>query len=88
METMLELLRSPPILFGVALFLGLLGLVRVLLNSDGHLRRKATEERRKSGRMPPVPFYDSNRLLVTIDRRGHEDRRRGRIFTASQQLRH
>ena len=86
MDTLLELLKSPPILLGIVLFVVLLGLVRMLLNSDGHLRRKATEERRCDSRMPPVPFYDSNRELVTLDRRRSHDRRQGRIFTATRRL--
>jgi len=78
MEPLIGLMQSPPILVGIILFLGLFALVRRLLIHRSGLRRIADMDRRKSGVMPPVPFYDSARTLVTADRRAGQERRQHR----------
>lgn len=72
-----------------ALFAAVIWLGKVLL-----LRREAPPRRQRQGRdrrsdrpMPPVPFYDSERRLVTADRRRGERRGRHIVFTTTQQLR-
>ncbi len=86
---MFDLLTDLPILLllGLALFIGVVALVRLLLSPEGGLERRSSCDRRKGGAMPPVPFYDADRELVVEDRREEDDRRRRAFIITSEHKR-
>lgn len=76
MDTLLEIFGLPTLL-AIALFIGIVILVRLLLSPNGMMERRRTRRDRRRGQsMPAVPFYDSERVLVTQDRRTTHDRRK------------
>lgn len=82
---MMEFLTSLPFLLAVALFIGIVMLVRILLSPDSAFERRSRKDRRGGGPIPDFPFYDRNRELVTDDRRAMTDRRkRGFVITTVQ----
>lgn len=89
MQQLADIFSSLPFILGVALFIGIVVLVRLLLSPGGSLERRRTRRDRRRGQaMPKVPFYDSERILVTQDRRGLADRRKPAfVFTTEQRRR-
>jgi len=76
MESILGIVQSP-VFMGVMLFFGAVALVRLIFMRDPALKRAYGHERRKSREpMSSVPFYDSDGVLVSEDRRKLTDRRR------------
>jgi hypothetical protein len=68
---------SLPLILGIALFIGIVILVRQLLSPSGMIeRRRSRRDRRRGQVMPELPFYDSDRVLVTEERRSLADRRK------------
>lgn len=85
MEQLANIFSSLPFILGVALFIGIVVLVRLLLSPGGSLERRTRRDRRRGQAMPTLPFYDSERVLVTEDRRALGDRRRPAfVFTTTQ----
>lgn len=76
----MELLTNLPLLLAVALFVGIVALVKLLLSPERGLERRSREDRRRGGAMPPVPFYDRENTLVMTDRRQRPVDRRRRSF--------
>ena len=75
-------------LLAAALFVAVIWLGRVLLlRREAPSRQRQGRDRRSGRPMPPVPFYDSERRLVTADRRRGDRRGRHIVFTTTQQLR-
>jgi len=58
-----------PVLLAVALFIGIVALVKILLSPESGLERRSKNDRRSGVPMPPLPFYDLDHKLVTDDRR-------------------
>ena len=82
---MMEFITSLPFILAVALFIGIVILARILLSPEGALERRSHKDRRAGGEPPQVPFYDKDRELVSVDRRGSEDRRkRSFVITTTQ----
>ncbi|MDH5777703.1 MAG: hypothetical protein OEZ33_05800 [Gammaproteobacteria bacterium] len=79
MESVLGIIQSP-FFIGVVLFLGIIALARLMLMRDPSLKRGYGSDRRQLSKMPVVPFYDSEGILVTEDRRTCIDRRRARLL--------
>lgn len=76
MDTLMDIFGLPTLL-AIALFIGIVILVRQLLSPNGMMeRRRSRRDRRRVQSMPSIPFYDSERTLVTQDRRGSADRRK------------
>ena len=76
METFMDIFGLPTLL-AIALFIGIVILVRMLLSPNGMMeRRRSRRDRRRGQAMPAIPFYDSERVLVTADRRNTADRRK------------
>lgn len=75
-----------PIFIGFILFLGIVVLARFLLLRDPALKRNHGGDRRGKQVMPTVPFYDSEGILVTQDRRICPDRRRSRVLEMENSL--
>lgn len=78
----MDLFINLPVLLAVALFIGIVALVKILLSPESGLERRSRNDRRTGAPMPPLPFYDLNHKLVSDDRRQHvspEDRRK-RVF--------
>jgi len=85
MDKLADIFSSLPFILGVALFIGIVILVRLLLSPDSLERRRTRYDRRKAQVMPSMPFYDSDRRLVTEDRRKTSDRRkRAFVFITTQ----
>ena len=79
MESVLGVVQSP-LFLGILLFLGMASLIRVVLARDPHMKRMQSGDRRRAkGRMPATPFYDSDGVQVTGNRRTLPDRRRSRL---------
>lgn len=76
MDRLADVFGSLPIILAVALFVGIVVLVRLLLSPNSMERRRTRRDRRRGQSMPTVPFYDSERVLVTADRRNLTDRRK------------
>ena len=76
MNTLTGIFGSLPFLLGIALFVGIVVLVRLLLSPNSLERRRSQRDRRRQQAMPSLPFYDSERVLVTEDRRIETDRRK------------
>ncbi len=77
---MMELFTNLPLILAVALFVGIVALVKMLLSPERGLERRSSEDRRRAGGMPPVPFYDQDNVLVIEDRREQAIDRRKRAF--------
>ncbi len=58
-----------PVVLAVALFIGIVALVKILLSPESGLERRSRNDRRSGAPMPPLPFYDLNHKLITEDRR-------------------
>lgn len=86
MDTLAGIFSSLPVLLGIALFIGIVVLVRLLL-SPNSLERRRSRDRRRGQAMPSLPFYDSNRVLVTQDRRVLADRRKRHFIVVTEQRR-
>lgn len=85
MESIFAVFGSLPVILALALFVGVVILVRILLSPEGAFERRTSHDRRQL-QMPPLPFYDSERFLVTRDRR-NSDRRKRRFVIMSTQRR-
>lgn len=79
MDSLTGIVESPYFI-GAVLFLGIIALARVLLSKDPALKRNHGGDRRRQAAMPAVPFYDSEGIYVTEDRRITLDRRRSRVL--------
>ena len=84
---MMEQIISLPVLLAIALFIGIVALVKILLSPESSLERRSRHDRRRGGPMPPIPFHDVNRQLVTVDRRDRNMDRRKRTFIISSEHR-
>ena len=76
MDWLVNAIGSLPLILGIALFIGIVVLVRLLLSPNSMERRRLRRDRRRGESMPSMPFYDSERVLVTVERRNHTDRRK------------
>ena len=77
----MESLINLPVLLAVALFIGIVALVKILLSPESGLERRSKNDRRSGAPMPSLPFYDLNHNLVTEDRRrAVAPDRRKRVF--------
>lgn len=76
MDGLIDMFGGLPVILGIALFIGIVVLVRLLLSPDSLERRRSWRDRRAGQAMPTLPFYDSDRVLVTEDRRKLADRRK------------
>jgi len=84
----MDLLINLPVLLAVALFIGIVTLVKILLSPESSLERRLRTDRRSGASMPPLPFYDLNHKLINEDRRQvvSSDRRK-RVFIISTEHR-
>lgn len=71
----MDMLLSLPVLLAIALFIGIVTLVKLLLTPENSLERRSLQDRRRGKKQPEFPFYDSEEVLVTNDRRNRQDRR-------------
>jgi predicted nucleic acid-binding protein len=76
MDKLADLAISLPVILGIALFIGIVVLARLLLSPNSIERRRLRQDRRCARGMPTLPFYDSERKLVTEERRNLSDRRK------------
>ena len=83
---MMDIILSLPFILAVALFIAIVILARILLSPESALeRRRSSRDRRKNHKVPQMPFYDNDRILVTQDRRRRDDRRkRSFVITTTQ----
>ena len=84
MESIFAVYGSLPVILALALFVGIVILVRILLSPEGAFERRARRDRRQLQSMPALPFYDSERSLVTHDRRRSDRRKRRFVIMSSQ----
>ncbi|MGD8926675.1 MAG: hypothetical protein PVG20_07480 [Thioalkalispiraceae bacterium] len=84
---MMEHIISLPVLLAIALFIGIVVLVKILLSPESSLERRSRHDRRRGGGMPTTPFYDVDDQLVTADRRSAGRDRRRRVFAISSDQR-
>lgn len=82
---MMEQIISLPVLLAIALFIGIVALVKILLSPESSLERRSRHDRRRGGGMPPTPFHDRDKQLVTVDRRNRDIDRRKRAFVISSE---
>lgn len=82
---MMDLFTNLPLILAVALFIGIVALVKLLLSPERGLERRSSVDRRRGGNMPPLPFYDKNDKLVTEDRRECRVDRRKRAFVITSE---
>lgn len=75
---------SLPVILGIALFIGVVALVKLLLSPEGAFERRLRDDRRKTDPIQSFPFYDSNRELVTDDRRSCANRRSHKFIITIQ----
>jgi len=87
METLADMFGNLPVILGVSLFIGIVILVRLLLSPNSRERRRSWRDRRRGQVMPSLPFYDSERVLVTEDRRRLPDRRKRAFMVVTEQKR-
>lgn len=88
MDTLLTSDYGLMALLAIVLFVAVIWLAKtLLLRREVHADDRQRSERRSGDPMPPVPFYDSERRLVTRDRRRGERRGRNIVFTTTQELR-
>lgn len=84
----MEQILSLPVLLAIALFIGIVALVKILLSPESSIERRSRRDRRRGGPMPKTPFYDENNQLVTVDRRvSNRDRRKRAFMISSEQRR-
>lgn len=81
----MEQIISLPLILAVALFIGIVVLVKILLSPESSVERRSRHDRRHGGPMPPTPFYDTENVLVTMDRRRSSRDRRKRAFVISSE---
>ena len=82
---MMDIITSLPFILAVALFIAIVILSRILLSPEGALERRSRRDRRNTSKLPQMPFYDKDRVLVTQDRRRRDDRRkRSFVITTTQ----
>ena len=87
MDSVVSVVQSP-IFIGTLVFLGMVSLIRILLSRDPSLKRHYGADRRlHKGNMPEIPFYDSDGIKVTEDRRVLPDRRRHRLLAMQEGMR-
>jgi len=86
MQQITDVFGNLPVILAIALFIGIFVLVRLLLSPQGVERRRLRRDRRRGQAMPELPFYDSERTLVTQDRRTYTERRKRAfmIFTTQR----
>ncbi|MBI1422479.1 MAG: hypothetical protein GC149_03360 [Gammaproteobacteria bacterium] len=87
MTHLADIFGSLPVILGIALFIGIVILVRLLLSPHSMERRRSRRDRRRGQTMPLVPFYDSERRLVTQDRRTYTERRKRAFIVMTTQRR-
>lgn len=87
MDTLTDIFGSLPVVLGIALFIGIVVLVRLLLSPNSLERRRTMRDRRRGQMMPSLPFYDSDRVLVTEDRRVQDDRRKRPFMVVTEHRR-
>ena len=87
MDRLSEMFGSLPVILGIALFIGIVVLVRLLLSPNSMERRRSWRDRRRGQAMPILPFYDSERVLVTKDRRVVSDRRKRAFMVITEHKR-
>jgi len=71
----MEMFLNLPTILAIALFIGIVTLVKLLLTPESAFERRSLSDRRKGKKQPEFPFYDSEEILVTQERRNREDRR-------------
>jgi len=77
----MDLFINLPVLLAVALFVGIVTLVKILLSPESGLERRSRNERRSGAPIPTLPFYDLNHQQVIKDRRRTVlPERRKRVF--------
>ena len=86
-EVMMEQIISLPVLLAIALFIGIVALVKILLSPEGALERRSRRDRRKGGPMPSLPSYDVDSEFVSVDRRLAEDRRKRTFIISTEHKR-
>lgn len=84
---MMEQIISLPVILAIALFIGIVTLVKILLSPESSLERRSRHDRRRGAPMPPTPFHDGKNQLVTVDRRSRNVDRRKRAFVISSEHR-
>lgn len=87
MDGLADMFGSLPVILGIALFIGIVVLVRLLLSPNSLERRRSWRDRRRGQVMPTLPFYDSERVLVTKDRRTGRDRRKRSFIVITEHKR-
>lgn len=87
MNSLADIFGSLPVILGIALFIGIVVLVRLLLSPNSLERRRSLCDRRRGQAMPTLPFYDSDRVLVTEDRRVLPDRRKRAFMVITEHRR-
>ncbi|VAW93760.1 hypothetical protein MNBD_GAMMA23-714 [hydrothermal vent metagenome] len=80
METFLTFFDGTLIILAIVLFLATLIVIFFLLSRDSNQRRVAFIERRRNKEQLIFPFYDSDKELVTEERRKPADRRKARAI--------
>ena len=80
METLLNFFDGTLIILAIVLFLATLAVIFFLLSRDSNQRRVAFMDRRRNKEQLIFPFYDSDKELVTEERRQLPDRRKARAI--------
>ncbi len=80
METLLDFFDGTLIILAIVLFLATLAVIFFLLSRDSNQRRVAFMDRRRNKDQLIFPFYDSDKELVTEERRQLPDRRKARAI--------
>ncbi len=80
METFLDFFDGTLIILAIVLFLATLAVIFFLLSRDSNQRRVAFMDRRRNRDQLIFPFYDSDKELVTEERRQSLDRRKARAI--------
>jgi len=78
MESFFSVFDGSLIILGLVLFFVTLGVIFLLLTRGTNQRRVAFIDRRRNKEQLIFPFYDSNKELVTEERRRVTDRRKAR----------
>lgn len=86
MQHFTDVFGNLPVILAIALFIGIVVLVRLLL-SPNSMERRMRRDRRHGQSMPELPFYDSERNLVTRDRRAYNERRKRAFIVITKQRR-
>jgi len=80
MESLFEYFDGSLIILAIVLFFVTLAVIFLLLNRDINQRRVAFIDRRRNQEKLIFPFYDSDNILVSEDRRTIQDRRKDRVI--------